>query len=324
MFDNLKALLIYLVVIGHLLDTYHAPSKLFIVLYYFIYFFHMPAFIFITGYFSKNVKKCRNTAFERFFIPYLILNITSYIQYVYLFNKYHTGEKMELFYVFKSPLGVWFLLGVFIWRMALKDLIKIRFIVPLSFAVGVLAGIGTEFGEKMALGRLFALGPFFLLGYYANKKHVDKIRKIPKIVSIICLIIIIGIAYYLVMNDVMNKAPILFRKPYSRDHIMEDLKFRMVIYIIAIVMIGILLNLMSYKKTIFTNLGTKTLTVYVIHLFIVRVLDEHIIFPNQPILYAIYIFVGAAFITYLCSRNVCSLFYDKTIHSIERIVLKRK
>ena len=48
-FDNLKLLLIVLVIFGHILEF--VPNSM--DKYIFIYTFHMPCFMFVTGYFAK-------------------------------------------------------------------------------------------------------------------------------------------------------------------------------------------------------------------------------------------------------------------------------
>ncbi|WP_024726592.1 acyltransferase family protein [Anaerostipes hominis (ex Lee et al. 2021)] len=52
-FDNLKFGLILLVVIGHLSDLLKDSSCIMSVIRSVIYFFHMPLFIFVSGYFSN-------------------------------------------------------------------------------------------------------------------------------------------------------------------------------------------------------------------------------------------------------------------------------
>ena len=57
-FDNVKGILILLVVIGHLIEPFYLKSKFVESLYTFIYTFHMPAFIFLSGLFFKpDLKK---------------------------------------------------------------------------------------------------------------------------------------------------------------------------------------------------------------------------------------------------------------------------
>ena len=54
-FDNLKAALIFLVVIGHVFEL--VTSRLIDIAYMFVYIFHMPLFIFVSGYFAKYSPK---------------------------------------------------------------------------------------------------------------------------------------------------------------------------------------------------------------------------------------------------------------------------
>ena len=74
LFDNLKAVMLFLVAFGHTLAPYVVTQdSAFRYIMQYVYLFHMPLFAFITGYFSKNVEKCRNTAVKNVLIPYLVL-----------------------------------------------------------------------------------------------------------------------------------------------------------------------------------------------------------------------------------------------------------
>ena len=55
-FDNAKFILIFFVVLGHLIEPYAPTVPFYKTLFVFIYFFHMPAFVLISGYFSKKFK----------------------------------------------------------------------------------------------------------------------------------------------------------------------------------------------------------------------------------------------------------------------------
>lgn len=56
-FDNAKFILIFLVVFGHFLQTFIADYAGVRVLYIYIYTFHMPAFVLISGFFAKSFGK---------------------------------------------------------------------------------------------------------------------------------------------------------------------------------------------------------------------------------------------------------------------------
>ena len=53
LWDNLKFILITLVVIGHLADEFTAKSDVYKSVFLFIYTFHMPLFILISGLFHS-------------------------------------------------------------------------------------------------------------------------------------------------------------------------------------------------------------------------------------------------------------------------------
>src|SRR5690606_41893719 len=52
-FDNAKLLLIFLVVFGHAIQPFTSKNRIIDALYIWIYTFHMPAFIFLAGFFVK-------------------------------------------------------------------------------------------------------------------------------------------------------------------------------------------------------------------------------------------------------------------------------
>ena len=71
-YDNMKFILILLVVFGHLLEYIRGDISENI---YRIYTFHMPVFVFISGYFAKFKKK---KIIFQLLLPYLVL-LTIYI-----------------------------------------------------------------------------------------------------------------------------------------------------------------------------------------------------------------------------------------------------
>jgi len=52
--DSIKASLMFLVVFGHLLEGIKSTAPLLSQIYDFLYLFHMPAFVFLSGYVIKD------------------------------------------------------------------------------------------------------------------------------------------------------------------------------------------------------------------------------------------------------------------------------
>ena len=125
LFDNLKALMLFLVVIGHILDPYiERQDSLYRYLMQYIYLFHMPMFAFITGYFTKNTEKARNSAVRNVLVPYIfwqLLYIITALLFIRLgLASYNTDVFKPSLLLPSSPL--YYLLCVFVWKVFAADL----------------------------------------------------------------------------------------------------------------------------------------------------------------------------------------------------------
>ena len=89
-FDNARAILIYLVIVGHILSKFIHDSHLLGTIYIFIYTFHMPAFTLISGFFAKKIYESGYLLkiTKKLLFPYILLQIF-YNIYYYYFRYYY-------------------------------------------------------------------------------------------------------------------------------------------------------------------------------------------------------------------------------------------
>ena len=115
-FDNVKFILIVLVVFGHLLTPFINDEQWLRTLYIFIYTFHMPAFILISGYFAKGYRKKGYMwkMAKKVLLPYIIFQL---IYAVYDYKLY--DESTFKVSVFQPAWSLWFLLSLFCWNAML-------------------------------------------------------------------------------------------------------------------------------------------------------------------------------------------------------------
>lgn len=318
LFDNMRAILIILVVWGHVLTSMIFDYDVIKSIYYFLFFFHMPAMAFISGYFSKSLEKARSTAFETILMPYLILNVFNYLFKMYIIQEPHFG-----FRFFRPLWGLWYLFALFLWKFFLKDMVKIRFLLPLSFLLGIFSGFSKEFSNYMALGRVICFLPFFLVGYYCTKDHVDKLRKIPKLVSVLILAVIGYLSYYIVDHKIFKVEVLYLRKPFPEDSEIKFMLFRSLVYLVALLMILVTINLTSNKKTLLSSIGSSTMTIYVLHLFTIPILEKYEILKDRPYLYLIYSVFMTALITLVYSHPLVRKLYDALMDKLIGLVLRK-
>lgn len=324
LFDNMKAVLIFLVVVGHVMNpdvfTFLTNQSV----YVFIFYFHMPAFIFISGYFSKNVDRSRDVAFSNFFVPYILLTLASYF-YMGILNQGNFPQ----FRIFGNFLGCWYFFVIFVYKLLIKDMAKIRFAIPFFLLLGILSGFSKEFSSKMSLARLFSFAFFFILGYYTEEKHINWIRKLPKTIFITISIAIYIACRYLVKYKIVSMTALLCKTYYSDKHLLRDVFVRISFYCFAILLTMALINLISSKKNFITLIGQNTITVYILHLFVARyidfVLEEKGMFVDiGKMTYAVAVLIISIIITYLFSRPIVVRIYNGFMNIIYKVFLKNQ
>ena len=112
--DNYKGILIFLVVFAHFLYTYSSNNigELANDIVVFIYTFHMAAFIFVSGYFSKSDNSTNSKSLIKLLLYYLVFN-TSMMLFLYFLK----GTKISFLNPYNS---YWYILSLITWRLCIK------------------------------------------------------------------------------------------------------------------------------------------------------------------------------------------------------------
>lgn len=178
--DNAKLILIFAVVFGHFIEPFINNHPSLNTVYMWLYSFHMPAFILISGMLS------RSNIYTQFF-----RKITSSILLpLIIFNLFYEGTHLIFFgeaslYLQQiRPYWVmWYLLSLLIWRGTLPLIKKVPLYLPLSLIPALLIGLITNSHELFGLSRTLYFWPFFLLGYKLTPEFLnsESFRRIPKI-----------------------------------------------------------------------------------------------------------------------------------------------
>jgi fucose 4-O-acetylase-like acetyltransferase len=303
-FDNAKFLAILLVVIGHSL-AYRLNVPLAKGLYLFIYMFHMPLFIVVTGYFSRNWTfsggKARKVI-TNLGVPYLVFE-TAYSLYDTLVGG--NGLKISLL----DPYFLtWFLCALFFWRLSTPVWQQIRW--PLAVAVGFsLLSYMSDLGETFDIHRVIGLLPFYVLGLMLRPEHFEMLKK--PLAGVVGAVTLAGGLFmaYVVMNH-MTKDWVYWKDPHSElgvDNLTGTL-VRLGMLICGTVLVAAFLAVVPKRRTWFTKLGATTLYAYLLHGFVTRLLAftdwwDAAWLDTVPGL--IVVIVGAAAVgTLLCSKPV--------------------
>lgn len=264
--DNGKAILIFLVVFGHILELFHGDLESF--LYIVIYSFHMPAFAFFSGYFAKwNFGRL----VKQIFYPYVCF------QLVYLlFAKYGLG--VTAFKPLTRPYWLmWYLVSMALWYLLLP-LINRYLHIPFCLLAGavfsaLLSGSFPWIGYPFSLSRTIVLFPFFLTGYLSNNVWKEQLpvfsKKVPHI-SFLLFLMMAGSTWLLWKYRSEIQPEWLYHSlSYARGHYSVWIR---VLFLLnaGVWTFGILLFLPSQKIPFLTALGTHTIAVYLLHGFFIK------------------------------------------------------
>lgn len=266
--DNVKTFLIFLVVLGHYLLVIQKKTVLVEAVYWWIYSFHMPAFIFVSGYFAKSFAKKRGDGNK--LLGFLIL----YVVYVLLLwcGNMLQSKQLQFPSFFSTGSAQWYLLAMFFWYLLLLFVSEFpgRFTIPISFLVGILVGFDHNAGSFLAMSRILVFFPFFLLGYYFNKSEGEKQKQIPGWIRVLGTVFLI--AAFMVLLYKKDMLSLLLRCAYGDKSYAamgmtraEGVVWRSLWYLAAVGMTAAFLCVISPKKQWFTYIGAYTLPVYIIH-----------------------------------------------------------
>lgn len=309
--DNLKVILIFFVVFGHVIEYYINDNSILMTLYIFIYIFHMPLFIFISGYLSKNFYKMKRKAIRNLLIPYIIFNMIWYTA-VYI------GTRRAMFSVLYPGWTLWYLLSLFFWRITLKYLIKFKHILLLSFIAGVLVGLIPSIGSILSISRTIVFLPFFLLGYYTTEEHLEKIKSFKSEYAITGILVFLLVAIYIVKNDLFNYKFLYNSYSYNALEVslFEGTIFRIFLYFGAIIFSICVINLVPRKEQFFSKIGKATMNIYVFHIYLVMLVYFFIPKWNIGLLQNILILISPFIIIFILSRKKINKVYDGLFYPV--------
>lgn len=313
--DNIKGVLIYLVVLGHISDMYRPNSTLFQSLFFYIYIFHMPLFIFITGLFSKNsINYKRYDKISFFLFLYLFLKIVYLVRNILFYGD-------TSFSLFTEKSARWYMLAIFFMHLAVICLKQFNKVFVVSFAILLACAVGYDpsINSFLALSRFFVFFPFFILGYYFDAKRVlDYFSDYRIKISSFIFLLVGAVITVLFIKEINWLAPILTgHVPYTMIPECRKWGFlvRLFYYPVVCVFCASIISVIPDKAMPFiSKFGKNSLAIYAFHnIFYKTLYDMNIASFMKAILPVhtnILVIPLAFFVTLFCSLDIFSDFLN--------------
>ena len=280
LWDNARFLCVALVVIGHSVQRLTGQSDHALMVYVFIYAFHMPAFAIISGYFSKasppGSRQMRKVITD-ILLPYAIMQtIWTVVQYL--------AEGSTSLNPTTPHWTLWFLLALAVFRLVLPYLVLLRF--PLLWSIVFSVGVGylSNVDSTFSLSRAIGILPFFVLGWQVRQwKLAEKWRMLDRQalwVRLVAAGVLITWALTVVFFIGFWKAISVhwFFYDDSYDGLGQDAWWagfvRLAFLALAAVLSAAFFVLVPRSQTWITGFGQATMYIYLLHSFVLYPIRE--------------------------------------------------
>ncbi|WP_286689135.1 MULTISPECIES: acyltransferase family protein [unclassified Aeromicrobium] len=268
--DNARYWVMLLVVIGHSLTQFVAMDSARGV-YVWIYAFHMPFFILISGYTARrymgDARQVRRIV-STLVVPYLIIEIS-----MQMITRHYTGEPEP--YKFLSPqwLG-WFMAALFVWRLTTPIWRALRYPITTSIAISLLVGL-IEVPNVLALPKILGFLPFYVIGLHMSRERFERLAD-PRI-RVGSALLLAGsfvICYLYSANWTLDW--LLWKQRYDEDPLgaspLEGITQRAELLVIGLVLTFAALSLVPRRRSWTTRLGGRTFYCYLLHGYVILLL----------------------------------------------------
>ncbi|WP_406502949.1 acyltransferase family protein [Streptomyces sp. NBC_00212] len=271
-FDNAKVMLVVLVVLGHgweQIITVDAPVLR--ALHNVVYAFHMPAFILLSGYFSKSFTG-RPDQIRRLvtgvLLPYLIFNALYAAAYYYLRGApFSTNPAVPVYLC-------WFLIALFLWRLTAPLWNALRHPVATAVVISLAAG-AVEMGQELAMARVLMFLPWFVVGLRMRPDHFARLRTAA---ARCCAVVVFAVS--LCLARVLSPAPsddwLSMSSGYSALHStpLHYLLGRLALFALSAALVASFFSLVPGRRMRITALGAVTLYPYLLHGLLIRAAEK--------------------------------------------------
>ncbi|MDI3096209.1 acyltransferase family protein [Streptomyces sp. AN-3] len=303
-FDNAKYLAIVLVGVGHAWGQILDGNRTVEALYRALYTFHMPAFIIISGYFSRSFDlspKRVKRLITGVVVPYLVFEVG------YALHRRFAEDPSNEISLLDPTYLLWFLCALFVWRLTTPLWQTVRWPLPIALAIAALASVTPSIGNDLNMQRVLQFLPCFVLGLLLRPEHFRLVRRrSARIASVPVVAVAVAVAWWSVPRMetgwfYRNAAVQATGAPWWSGPVVT-----LALFGCSLVLTACFFAWVPGRRMWFTALGAGTIYGYLLHGFVVKQGTFSGWFHGSawdtPLGEVAITVLGAALITVLCTK----------------------
>lgn len=264
--DSLKGILILLVVFGHLIEPLIDSSSLFKSLYLFIYSFHIPLFVGISGYLTSGTNPRKS-------IPKIASTLLLFTVLYEIFELATTGHTSKYPFAVVPYWIMWYLYSLVCWRAIIPLIRNRKRTLVISIVISLFMGYIPFVGYALGLSRTLFFFPIFLIGYMLNERNHLTAFRLPRIMAFTSLGVLL-----VVPAAISSVNEEWFYGSYHYAHFgvewWQGPLFRIGVYALACWGSWTLLSLVRTGNSTLQKVGRHSIAIYVWHGFAIKILVQ--------------------------------------------------
>lgn len=261
--DNIKTFLILCVVLGHMLELSGTGGW-----YRVIYSFHMPAFIFVSGFFAHFDRK---RIVSSLVYPYILFQILYLVFDAVVMN--HNPAVLNI--QFTTPYWLlWYLLVMIFYYLLLPFMEGVNGVLLLASGsvLSLLSGFDQSIGYYLSLSRFFTFLPYFILGTIWKRLNIEGLLKNNRVrfvnaAGILVTFLLLG-KFQFVSNNMLYGS-------YSYEGAGYSILIKGMLLLCAVNWICFFMWIFPESRIpVISSIGKNTLIVFLFHGFIKKYLES--------------------------------------------------
>ena len=276
--DNIKGVLIFLVVFGHFIELHIAEDSFLRPIWIFVYAFHMPMFAFVSGIFSKKIVDERQSL-------QLIKNIVAPLiafELIYELTEYILVGKLSVYAGLVAPYWMlWYLMSLLSWRLMLPLFIHMRFPIALSLILALVTSYSEHAGYLLSSSRTLLFFPYFLLGAVVGPGLFSSRNNDKRLIAAALIIVAIAIVSIFFLPPLFDYRWLYGSFSLNRLGManMNGTLYQMLQYCVSGILGLAVLYLLSRKDLGLSRIGKQSMYVFLWHGMTLIILQQCGILP---------------------------------------------
>jgi fucose 4-O-acetylase-like acetyltransferase len=266
--DNVKGVLITLVVVGHVLGKVLGDAPGSWTLYTWIYLFHMPAFVVLSGMltaYTADGRRLRGLV-QTVLVPYVVFQLA----YSAFYEAVGPGVDWTGDVVVTPVYHLWFLAALFVWRLTAPVFAQLRPLVGMTVAVALslLAGATPALDATWASNRAAGMLPFFVAGLYLGRGALpERATRSVKGLAVLALMAAVPLGYLLNVEEIRKYS--LWNTGYSAlgSSLESGVLIRLGMLAVGFTLAAAVYVLTPRRRNLLTGVGERSMYPYLLHGF---------------------------------------------------------